>query len=91
MTKKAIIFVMLLLFLNSIIFPNFASAMGQSSSVSTAAGVGLLVGFVVVGIGYYYYKKTPKEPKEDKKENKLTKKKIEERITPSGEFVLLRW
>ncbi len=91
MTKKAIIFVMLLLFLNSIIFPNFASAMGQSSSVSDAAGVGLLVGFVVVGIVYYYYKKTPKEPKEDKKENKLTKKKVEERINPSGELVLLRW
>ncbi|MEJ2232444.1 MAG: hypothetical protein P8X67_00830 [Syntrophobacterales bacterium] len=91
MTKKAIIFVMLLLFLNSIIFPNFASAMGQSSSVSTSAGVGLLVGFVVVGIVYYYYKKTPKEPKEDKKENKLTKEKIGKRITQSGEFVLLRW
>jgi Ca2+/Na+ antiporter len=91
MTKKAIIFVMLLLFLNSIIFPNFASAMGQSSSVSDAAGVGLLVGFVVVGIVYYYYKKTPKEPKEDKKENKLTKEKIGKRITQSGEFVLLRW
>ena len=91
MMKKAIVFVMLLLFLNAIIFPNFASAMGQSSTVSDAAGVGLLVGFVVVGIGYYYYKKTPKKPKEDKKENKLTKKKIEERITPSGELVLLRW
>ena len=91
MTKKAIIFVMLLLFLNSIIFPNFASAMGQSTTISDTAGVGLLVGFVVVGIVYYYHKKTPKEPKEDKKENKLTKKKVEERITPSGEFVLLRW
>jgi Ca2+/Na+ antiporter len=91
MMKKAIIFVMLLLFLNSIIFPNFASAMGQSSTVSDAAGVGLLVGFVVVGIVYYYYKKTPKEPKEDKQENKLTKEKVEERITPSGELVLLRW
>ena len=68
MTKKAIIFVMLLLFFNAIIFPNFASAMGQSSSVSTAAGVGLLVGFVVVGIVYYYYKKAPKEPKEDKEQ-----------------------
>ena len=91
MMKKAIVFVMLLLFLNAIIFPNFASAMGQSSTVSDAAGVGLLVGFVVVGIVYYYYKKAPKEPKEDKKENKLTKKKVEERITPSGELVLLRW
>ncbi len=91
MTKKAIIFVMLLLFLNSIIFPNFASASGQYSGVSDAAGVGLLVGFfVVLGI-VYYYKKPSKEPKEDKKENKLTKKKVEERITPSGEFVLLRW
>ena len=53
MMKKAIIFVMLLLFLNSIIFPNFASAMGQSSSISDAAGVGLLIGFfVVLGITY---------------------------------------
>ena len=91
MTKKAIILVMLLLFLNAIIFPNFASAMGQSSSVSTGAGVALLVGFVVVGIVYYYYKKTSKEPTEDKEENKLTKKKIEERITPSGQLVLFRW
>jgi Ca2+/Na+ antiporter len=91
MTKKALIFVMLLLFFNWIILQNFASAMGQSSSISDAAGVGLLVGFVVVGIVYYYYQKTPKEPKEDKEENKLTKKKIEERITPSGQLVLFRW
>ena len=91
MMKKAIIFVMLLLFLNSIIFPNFASAMGQSSSISDAAGVGLLIGFfVVLGITYYY-NKPPKEPKQDKKGNKLTKKKVEEPITPSGELVFLRW
>ena len=99
MTKKAIIFVILLLFLNSIIFPNFASAIvvpepsGSDSNVSTGAAVALLVGAVVVlGLGaIYYYKKSSKEPKEDKKENELTKKKVEERITPSGQFILLRW
>ena len=90
MIKKAIIFVLLLLFLNSVIIPNFASAMG-SSNMSDAAVGGIVVGCLVV-LGIVYYKnKSSKEPKEDKKENKLTKKKVEERITPSGELVLFRW
>ena len=84
-------FVLLLLFLNSVIVPNFASAMGQSSTISDSAGVGLLVGFLVVLGIVYYYNKSSKEPKKDKKENRLTKKKVEERITPSGELVLFRW
>ena len=91
MIKKAFMFVLLLLFLNSVIVPNFASAMGQSSTISDSAGVGLLVGFLVVLGIVYYYNKSSKEPKKDKKENRLTKKKVEERITPSGELVLFRW
>ena len=91
MTKKTILFVLLLLFLNSVIVPNFASAMGQSSTISDSAGWGLLAGFLVVLGIVYYYNKPSNESKEEKKGNKLTKKKVEERVTPSGELVLFRW
>jgi hypothetical protein len=91
MAKKAIIFVLLLLFLNSVILPNFASAMGQSSTISDSAGWGLLAGFLIVLGIVYYHNKPSKEPKEEKKENKLTEKNAEERMTPSGQLVLLRW
>lgn len=91
MTKKTILFVLLLLFLNSVIVPNFASAMGQSSTISDSVGWGLLAGFLIV-LGIVYYKdKASKEAKEHKKEDKLIKKKVEECIAPSGELVLVRW
>jgi Ca2+/Na+ antiporter len=91
MNKKVILCVLVLLFLNSVIVPNFASAMGQSSTISDSAGWGLLAGFIVVLGIVYYYNKHSKEPKEEKKEDKLTKKKVEGRLTPSGELVLFRW
>ena len=91
MTKKTILFVVLLFFLNSVIAPNFASGMGQSSWISDSVGWGLLGGLLVF-IGIVYYKnKASKEPKEDEKKDKLTKKKVEKRIAPSGALVLLRW
>lgn len=91
MNKKAILFVLLLFLLNSVIVPNFVSAMGQSSTISDSAGWGLLAGFIVVLGIVYYYNKHSKESKKEKKEDKLTKKKVEESMTPSGELVLFRW
>ena len=91
MTKKPILFVLLLLFLNAVIAPSFASAMGQSSFISDSVGWGLLAGFLVVLGIVYYNNKASKEPKEVEKEDKLTKKRIEKHIAPSGELVLLRW
>ena len=93
MTKKVIIFVSLLLFLNSVIVPNFASGFYPESSlrISDSVGWGLVAGcLIVLGIAYYY-SKSQKESKEEKKENKSTKKKIDEHITPSGKLVLLKW
>jgi hypothetical protein len=52
MTKKTVIFVMVLLFLSSAVVPNFVSAMGQSSIISDSVGRGLLAGSVVV-FGYH--------------------------------------
>ena len=63
--------------------------MGQSSTISDTTGVGLLVGFFIfLGI-VYYHNKASKQPKEEKNENRLTKKKIEERTTPSGDLEIL--
>ena len=92
MTKKTIILILLIVFLSSVIVPNYASAMGTSLVISDSVGWGLLAGFIIlIGGIIYYQRKSSTDPKEDKKEKEAAKKITQSCITPEGEYVLFRW
>ncbi len=97
MTKKTIIITLLLFFLTSLSIPNRVSAMGSSANVSDQAGWIMLGGLVIVlGIWYLYAKNNTAstasiEPRKDIKEMKLTRERVKENTTPSGELVFLKW
>jgi len=86
------VLVFVIVFLNSMIVPNYVLAMGQSGTIDDSVGWGLLAGFVIVlGILVYYHHKAPEEQKEDKKENKETRYRPDNRIGQAGDFVIIRW
>jgi len=92
MIKKAIIFSFIFALLCSLVAPDFANAMGQSSTISDEAGYVLAgVGIVLLGTLLYLSLSEDNYTEESYNQKELIQETVEKNVSPSGELVFLRW